>query len=344
MAYLADAFLSAESMARAALERARSQGTSAQILQLWILAVDARLVCDGSLDDSEIEALVDYAMVCPEAPIRRAEAFALCARVVGLQGETERAIGLYHRASALLDGHPDQLKVCGGLGQSYRMLGRVDQAVGLLEDALLEARQEGLRDAELMVLRQLADMRLAASDLPRATELFEAIAELGEALGHSPSMLQSETFLALQEPDSFRMEAKLTQVRERAELLGRTEDAALADANIGLCRHERGDVQTAPAAYAAAAQRLEHQAESLIRRASVVWRALALAEQGVSDLDAALPATPPRSRLARSMEALARATLRGDQTAYDDALAEAPEDELVRTTQGLCDRLWAVES
>lgn len=129
-------------------------------------------------------------------------------------GDAEEAVGLLHRAAALVP--PDQaalrVRVCGGLGQALVHLGRYDEAREAVAEVPEAARGLDLQ-TERMCLDVLGWAALGQGDTEAALDFAERSTRISRTTGHA-------VFAAV----------SLTDVAVALRRLGRAEEAAAAHA------------------------------------------------------------------------------------------------------------------
>ena len=310
-------------------------GLRASLLEAQLYATEGRDLLDDARE------LAAEAGRHPQFPALQASAYLLVARTHVFGGEVDTAVGLYLRAQERAGDRID-LKVHAkrGLGGVYRVKGQLDAAIHILEEAHAEAEAHALGEIELQTAIRLGDMYDAKGDEEGVRRLYAKVEKLGETLGNLSAILAARGYFADQETDPEKAEAMLQLVRDQAEAYSRFEDMALADLNLGIKRHFRGELREAEEAYRSCAHLLRDRGWIMIGTMARVWAELAHAEQGdATSAQAALANLEPPGDLERQVVEIARAAVRSDRATVDRYDREGPPDIVFRHTVDFCRRL-----
>ena len=336
-AFRAGEWSAAEADADEAMARAGEHGTADQLALARIHRMRARQQLLGyDASAGECDALVE-AFEREGAPDRwRAEAHDIAAQAAHVLGRFHDSMRGWRKAAALVDESrlDYRTRMQGGVGAALRMLGRIDEAMQVLEDAYDFAIEQDLPYAQAVIGRHVVTTAVILGNQERARQVAIAIGRIAREFGYIPTMLAVKEFFASQEEDPVRAEQQWGAIREEAELVGRYEDAAIALLRIGQLNHERGQLDEAIRKYGESLESSKRLGQLIITTAAQAWRALALAEQGDrAAAEEALAVIVTRNDLARGIVAAARRGL--------DAPVEPAEgdDHMIRKTCGYADRL-----
>ena len=244
-------------------------------------------------------------------------------RIEMLIGDPGRAIDLFGRSAAIhrsRQQHREGLVPCIDLAGARRQQGRFAEAAALLDSVLVECRDLGLRDLEVLAGNNLADVRLAQQRPAAAAAVCRRLLAAGEPPSH---LAATETRLrlarALAERDSTATAAEiLRQVLEVGAGAAALELDAVAQ--LGSCLVELGEAEAALAVLGPACARAD--AAGLDEHGLILWTTAGRAQHRADRPDSA------RLAFGRAVDAWER--LRG-----------RPEDPTWREHRGAVGDLFA---